>query len=85
MPRRHKVFQLKFEPFVYIHEDEVGFGVPTLYVDDLLLLGANQLLLNKLNKQVRDRFEMADMGDVPKVIVKREQSLLLIQGNVRRT
>ena len=41
---------LKSDPCVYIYEDEIGFVVLMLYVDDLLLLGANKLLLSKLKK-----------------------------------
>ena len=55
---------------MYICEIEVGFVILTLYVDDLLLLGANKLLLDKLKKQVMDRFEMTDKGDVSSVITK---------------
>ena len=41
----------------------------TAYVDDLLLLGADKLLLNKLKKQLMDRSEMTtDMGDVSRVL-----------------
>ena len=39
-----------------------------LYVVDLLLLGAYNLLLNKLTKQLMDQFEMTDMGDVSRVL-----------------
>ena len=44
---------LKSDPCVYIYEDEVDFVILTLYIDDILLLGAKKLLLNK-----------PDMGDV---------------------
>ena len=40
----------------------------TLYVDHVLLLGANKHLLNKLKKQLMDHFEMTDMGDVSRVL-----------------
>ena len=39
-----------------------------LYVDDLLLLGADKLLPNKLKKQLMDRSEITDMGDVSRVL-----------------
>ena len=39
-----------------------------LYVDDVLLLGANKQLLDKLKKQLRNRFEIMGMGDVSKVL-----------------
>ena len=37
-------------------------------MDDVLLLGANKQLLNKLKKQLMDRFEMTDMCDVSRVL-----------------
>ena len=55
---------LKSDPCVYVYEDENGSAILTLYVDDVLLLGANKQLLDKLKKQLMDLFEMADMGDV---------------------
>ena len=58
---------LMSDPCVYVHKDEVGFVVLTLYVDELLLMGANKLLFNKLEKQQMNRFETTDMGDVSKV------------------
>ena len=54
----------KSDPCVYINEDEVDFVILTLYTDDILLLGATKLLLNKLKKQMMGRFGMTDMGDV---------------------
>ena len=39
----------------------------TLYVDDLLLLGGNALLLDMLKKLMR-RFRMTDMGNVSLVL-----------------
>ena len=59
---------LKSEPCVCIYEDENGSAIPTLYVDDVLLLGTNKQLLDKLKKQLMDRFEMTDMGDVSRVL-----------------
>ena len=55
---------LKPDPCVSVYEDENGSAILMLYVDDLLLLGANRQLLDKLKKQLMDRFEMTDMGDV---------------------
>ena len=54
---------LKSDPCVYVYEDENGSAIPTLYVDDILELGANKQLLDKLKKHILDRFEIEDMGD----------------------
>ena len=59
---------LKSDPCVYVYEDENGAAMLTLYVDDVLLLGANNQLLDKLKKQLMNRFEMTDMGNVSRVL-----------------
>ena len=55
---------LKSDPCVYVYEEENGSAILTVYGDDVLLLGANKQLLDKLKKQPMDRFEMTDVGDV---------------------
>ena len=55
---------LKSDPCVYVHEDENGSAILTLYVEDVLLLGANKQWLNELKKQLMDRFEMTDVSRV---------------------
>ena len=67
---------LKSDPCVYVFEDKTGTVIPTLYVDDIILLGNNKRLLGKLKKQLMDRFEMMDLRDVSKVLgmdVTRDQ------------
>ena len=58
---------LKSDPCVYVCEDENGSAILTLNVDDVLLLGANKQLLDKLNIKLMDHSEMTDMGDVSRV------------------
>ena len=53
---------------MYIYEDEVGFVILTLYIDELLLLDTNKLLLKKLKKRLMDRFEMTSIGYVSSVL-----------------
>ena len=59
---------LKSDLCVYVFEDKTSTAILTLYVDDILLLGNNKQLLGKLKKQLMDRFEMTDLGDVLKVL-----------------
>ena len=62
---------LKSDPCVYIYDDKTSVVTLTLYVDDFLSLSANKTLLNKLNKimkQLMDRFEVFDMGDVSRIL-----------------
>ena len=58
---------LKSDPCVYVYEDENGSAILTLYVDDVLLLGVNNQLLDNL-KKLMDRVEKSDMGDVSRVL-----------------
>ena len=59
---------LESDPCIYVFEDDTGFVILVLYVDIVLQMGVNAQLLNKLNRQLMDRFKMADMGDVSRVL-----------------
>ena len=59
---------LKSDPCVYVFGDKTDTDILTLYVDDILLLGNNKQLLGKLKKQLMNRFEMTNLGDVSKVL-----------------
>ena len=59
---------LKSDPCVYVYEGENSSAILTLYLDDVLLLGANKQLLDKVKKKLMDRFEMTDTGDVSRVL-----------------
>ena len=43
--------RLKSDPCVYIYEDETGFVILTLYVDDIMFLSASKSPLKKLKKR----------------------------------
>ena len=58
----------KSDPCVYVFEDKTGTAIVTLYLDDIFLLANNKQLLGKLKKQLMDRFEMTNLGDVSKVL-----------------
>ena len=59
---------LKSDPCVYVFKDKTGTAILTLYVNGILLLGNNKQLLGKLKKQLMNRSEMTDLGDVSKVL-----------------
>ena len=59
---------LKSDPCVYMFEAKTGTAILTLPVDDIFLLGNDKHLLGKLKKQLVDRLEMTDLGDVSKVL-----------------
>lgn len=61
-------FPSKSDQCIYVFEDGTGFAILTLYVDDILLIGRNEQLLNKPKKQLMGRFEMTDMGDVSRML-----------------
>ena len=59
-------------------------------MDDVLVLGANRQLLDKLKKQLMDRFEMTNMGDVSRVLGvsitrDRKEMTITINQTTRRT
>ena len=51
---------LRSDPCVYVYKDENGSAIMTLYVSDVLLLGAN--------KQLLDKFKVTDMGNMSRVL-----------------
>ena len=59
---------LKSDPCVFIYENETDFVILTLYVDDTMFLSASKILLNNLEKQLMDRFEISNMGDVSTIL-----------------
>ena len=59
---------LKSDLCIYVCEDKNGLAILTLYVDDVLLLGANKQLVDKLKNKLVHLFEMTDMSDVSRVL-----------------
>ena len=59
---------LKSDPCVYIYSEGGAIYVLILYVDDLLLLGKDRKVLERMNRKLMGRFSMTDMGDVSLVL-----------------
>ena len=55
---------LKSDPCVYIYSEGCAIYVLTLYVDDVLLLGKDRKVLERIKRKLTGRFSMTDMGDV---------------------
>ena len=64
-PRQNRACPLKSDPCIYVFDKDTGFVLLTLYVDDVHILGGNEPLLNRLKKQLVDRFEMTDKATCP--------------------
>ena len=71
---------LTTDPCVYGYEDETGFVVLTLYVNDIMFFSASKPLLNKLKKKIMNQFEMSHMGDVSRIL-GMNVSWLRLAGN----
>ena len=54
----------KSDPCVYIYSEGGAIYVLTLYVDDVLLLGKDRKVLERIKRKRMGRFSMTDMGDV---------------------
>ena len=59
---------LKSDPCVYTYSDCGAIYMLTLYVDDVLLLGKDVLMLRRMKQKLVSRFSMTDMGDVSLVL-----------------
>ena len=55
---------LKSDPCIYIYSEGGAIYVLTLYVDDVLLLGKDRKVLERIKRKLMGRFPMTDMGDV---------------------
>ena len=59
---------LKSDPCVYIYSEGGAIYVLTLYVDDVLLLGKDRKVLERIKRKLMGRFSSTDMGDVSLVL-----------------
>ena len=59
---------LKSDPCVYIYSEGGAIYVLTLSVDDVLLLGKDSRVLERIKRKLMRRFSMTDMGDVSLVL-----------------
>ena len=59
---------LKSNPCVYTYSESGAIYIPTLYVDDVLLLGNDILVLMQITQKLMSRFSMVDKGDVSLVL-----------------
>ena len=54
-------------PCVYTHGSGVALVILTLYVDDILITGKGPTLVEQ-KKELKERFEMTDMGEVSRIL-----------------
>ena len=52
------------DPCVYAHGSGVTLVILTLYVDDILITGEDPTLVEQKKKELKERFDMTDMGEV---------------------
>ena len=63
------------DPCVYTYGTGPKLTILEVYVDDILISGADQEIVAQKKKELTDRFEMTDMGEVSRVLgieVKRD-------------
>ena len=56
------------DPCVYVHTSGNIIVILTVYVDDILITGGDQQLVDQKKKELTDRFEMTDMGEVKRIL-----------------
>ena len=62
-------------PLRVIHGSGDTLIILTLYVDDILLTGKDPVLVDQKKRELKERFEMTDMGEVTRILgveVKRD-------------
>ena len=63
------------DPCVYVHGSGDTLIILTLYVGDILLTGKDPVLVDQKKRELKERFEMTDMGEVTRIFgmeVKRD-------------
>ena len=55
-------------PCVYVHGSGDTLIILTLYVDDILLTGKDPVLADQKKRELKERFEMTDMGEVTRIL-----------------
>ena len=53
---------------MYTHGSGVTLVILTLYVDDILITGKDPTLVEQKKKELKERFEMTDMGEVSRIL-----------------
>ena len=56
------------DPCVYTHGSRATLIILTRYVDDILITGKNPTLVEQNKKELKERFEMTDMGEVSRIL-----------------
>jgi len=59
---------LKSDTCIYIYNHDGVIIILTLYVDDLLVIGGDIQLIEKIRSKLMEKFKMTDMGDVSLVL-----------------
>ena len=59
---------LKSDTCIYIYDHDGIIIILTLYEVDLVLIGGDIKLIEKIKRKVMDQFKMTDMGDVSLVL-----------------
>ena len=57
------------DPCVYVHGSGDTLIILTLDVDDILLTGKDPVLVDQKKRELKERFEMTDMGEVTRILV----------------
>ena len=55
-------------PCVYTHGSGVTLVILTLYVYEILITGKDPTLVEQKKKELKERFEMTDMGEVSRIL-----------------
>ena len=56
------------DPCEYTHGSGVTLVILTLYVDNILITGKDPTLVEQKKKELKERFEMTDMGEVSRIL-----------------
>ena len=83
---KHGFHRLEVDHFVYINRYDQGkYIILLLYVDDMLIVGHDKNMINRLKKDFKHKFSMKDLGLTQQILglrithVKKNKILWLSQ------
>jgi len=64
----HGFKRILSDPCVYIHHDQTGTAIITVWVDDLLLFASSEEAMDKMVNQIKSEWQITDLGEPQKII-----------------
>jgi hypothetical protein len=76
--------QSSYDSCLYVKQDRSDTLYVTVFVDDLLIAGTSERIIEDFKQQITDQFSMKDMGEVSSILGTETAVLHLSRRSIRR-